>query len=134
MNSDAFKRREILETLGNPGGNDDYVIGLRGHLRFDREDEDTTVVLRYIPDQLILKPGSLETYLLAIESMDWDSLEQIAVTIAKDIANQLVTRWVQATLRCEPAATERIGSHDVSVEDRQPGWRNDDLLWRLPPI
>ncbi len=122
----AFQRREILDSLGNPGGKDDYVIGLRGRMRTDREGAEATVVIRYIPDKLILKPESLQTYLDALEAMEWDSLERIAVTIAKDIGNQLVTRWVQATLR--------IGSHDVSVEDRQPGWRNDDLLWRLPPI
>lgn len=130
----AFKRREILESLANPGGKDDYVIGLRGRMRTGREGEEATVVIRYIPDRLILKPESLESYLRAVEAMDWDSLERIAVTITKDIGNQLVTRWVQATLRCEPTSTQRIGSHDVSVEDRQPDWRNDDLLWRLPPI
>ena len=69
-----------------------------------------------------------------LEALTWNTLKEVAVAAAKNISNELLTRWAQANLRTGDPENDQALTHDVTIEDRQPGWRNDDLLYRLTPI
>jgi 7-cyano-7-deazaguanine reductase len=125
---DAIQRRELLKPSANPGGARDYMITLRvGQLHI--RPDGASVVLRYVPDRLILEPPDFEAYTLEIGKLEWDSVEAVAVAILDDIANQLVPRWAQVTLRAKGPS-----GHEIAIEESQPGWRNEDLIYRLPPV
>jgi 7-cyano-7-deazaguanine reductase len=125
---DAIRRRELLKPVTNPGGARDYVITLWAE-RLLLAPAGTTAVLRYVPDRLILEPANFETYALEIGKITWESLEAVAVAILDDIANELVPRWAQVTLRAKSP-----NGHEIAIEESQPGWRNEDLIYRLPPV
>ncbi len=122
------KRRNFLLTRNNPDIRLDYVSSVEGKLPVSLADVRASVLLRYIPDRLILEPSSFSRYLEAIETLSWGSLEEVAVTILNDISNQVVARWTQVSIS-ETKAGAII--HTVLVEDRQPKWKNQDLLSRL---
>ena len=127
---DAIQRRELLRPTANPGSGRDYVITLRGKLLNTRPPLTATVVLRYVPDRQILEPANFESYLEEIAKLEWLSLEAIANAILIDTGNELAARWTQVTLRDELGAR----NHEIAMEDHQPGWFNEDLLYRLPPV
>jgi hypothetical protein len=131
---DITARRETLRPIANPGGGRDYVITLRGTLGRSHDAGAICIILRYVPDRIILEPENFSEYLDYIDSLNWETLEAITVAIVDDIGNQLVTRWAQVTLRHTTGNTQTTTDHDIIVEDIQPGWRNDDLLYRLPPV
>lgn len=131
---DVFKRRAVLKGLDNPGGRADYVTGIQGRLVLAGFDHPISVAIRYVPDRYVVTPESFEAYLKTLEALRWDSLEEVAVAVAKDISNELLTRWTQANLRSGDPDSDQGLTHDVTIEDRQPGWRNDDLLYRLTPV
>jgi hypothetical protein len=131
---DITARRETLHPISNPGGGRDYVITLRATIGRSRDENNTIdIILRYVPDRMILQPENFREYLDYINSLEWKTLEATAVAILDDIGNELVTRWAQVTLR-HANNTQTAAEHDIIVEDIQPGWRNDDLLYRLPPV
>jgi 7-cyano-7-deazaguanine reductase len=130
---DAIQRREILQPVVNPGGGRDYVVTLREPLVLEGQGGLMQVTLRYVPDRQLLEPANFTTYLGRLAPVPWDTLEAAAVAILDDIANELVPRWAQVTLR-GTAPGEAPSSHEISLEESQPGWRNDDLLYRLPPV
>jgi len=130
---DAIQRREILQPVANPGGGRDYVVTLREQLVLEDKGGAMQVTLRYVPDRHLLEPGNFTTYLARLAPIPWDTLEAAAVAILDDVGNELVPRWAQVTLRGgQPGAAP--SSHEISLEESQPGWRNDDLLYRLPPV
>lgn len=127
---DPCERRELLRTRANPGGGRDYVITLSGTLKPDGMEAALDVVARYVPDRLIVEPADFETYLRTIQSLRWETLEAVAVAVIDDMSDRLVARWVQVTIR----GGSQNGRHDIAIEDHQPGWHNEDLLYRLPPV
>ena len=130
---DAIQRREILQPVANPGGGRDYVVTLRERLVLENQGGAMQVTLRYVPDRQLLEPANFTTYLAGLAPIPWETLEAAAVAILDDVANELVPRWAQVTLR-GTAPGEAPSSHEISLEESQPGWRNDDLLYRLPPV
>jgi NADPH-dependent 7-cyano-7-deazaguanine reductase QueF len=119
---DAIIRREHLETAENLNAKVDYVVILSGTIC-----EARRVDIRYIPDMAILKPESLSTYLVALETMNWENLEALGLTILNDLNNELVPRWVQVMV----SGTSAGLAHRVTLEDRQPRWDNPALLSRM---
>ncbi|MBT6607847.1 MAG: hypothetical protein HOB37_05200 [Rhodospirillaceae bacterium] len=131
---DVFKRRAVLKGLDTPGGGADYVTGIQGQLTLTGFDHPVSIAIRYVPDRYVVTPESFQAYLETLEALTWNTLEEVAVAAAKDISNELLTRWAQANLRTGDPENDQALTHDVTIEDRQPGWRNDDLLYRLTPI
>ena len=64
----------------------------------------------------------------------WETVEEVAVTLLSDLRNELVARWLQVTVKMELPSLERVGRQGITMEDRQPNWSNDALLDRLPPV
>ncbi|MEK9751728.1 MAG: hypothetical protein VW338_00750 [Rhodospirillaceae bacterium] len=126
---DAIQRREILEPTANPGSAGDYVITLRASIARAEGTAAASVVLRYVPERQILTPANFERYIGEVGRLAWESLEAVAVAILDDVANELVPRWAQVTLRDGGAMGQ-----EIAIEESQPGWRNEDLIYRLPPV
>ena len=131
---DVFARRAVLQGLDNPGGRNDYVTGLQGRMTPIHYDGELNVFIRYVPDRMVVTPESFEAYLGTVEKLEWSSLEDMANAMVKDVSNEMLTRWTQVVLKAAHPELAHIANHEVNVEDRQPGWRNDDLIFRLAPL
>jgi NADPH-dependent 7-cyano-7-deazaguanine reductase QueF len=85
---------------------------------------ESGVRIRYVPDRLVLTRESFMAYLRARHREMREILpEAFAVSVAEDIANEIVPKWLQVTF-----AAEGLLRHAVTVEDRQPGWDHPTLL------
>lgn len=122
---DAIVRRGHLTTAANPNSRTDYIVALSGKI-----GALYTVDIRYIPDEAILIPDSLATYLGTLATVQWPHLEALAASIVSDVNNELVPRWVQITVSGISAGM----SHRVTLEDRQPRWDNPVLLSRIASV
>jgi len=131
---DLTSRRTLIQVTSNPNLNLDYVTGFEGRIGAPAYENPVEIVLRYVPDRLILEVVSFETYLKTIEQNSWDSLEEMAVTVLDDIRNELVARWVQVIVKTRPHAHAHLQRHTITLEDYQPNWDNEELLSHLPLI
>jgi len=127
----ALDRRSLLVADANPNVRLDYLAVLEGRLSAPAPGGPVAVSLRYVPDKLVLGPTAFARYLDALGAGPWETLEQLAVTLLDDIANEIIARWTQVILRVPGDAPAGSGGHAVVVEDRQPAWDNPDLLSRL---
>ncbi|MBL4748839.1 MAG: hypothetical protein JKY17_08880 [Magnetovibrio sp.] len=125
-------RRALLNSKDNPGRKLDYVITLAGNL--PTCNQARKIVLRYIPDREILDAEAFGHYLQAVEKTQWDTPEDLAVTLLTDVNNEIVARWVQVSLSAPKNQDGIVSTHGVVLEDRQPGWDNRTLLGRLDRI
>lgn len=112
------ERREILETRPNPNTGLDYLVAVDTAVSPNR-----VIRLRYVPDKLLLRPHTFETYLSAITATDDIPSEELALAIIEDINNEVVPRWVQVQV-------ENGGVYRVLIEDRQPNWDNPQIIAR----
>lgn len=126
---DTVHRREKLTTEENPDSRIDYVSTLEGALAWDAGN--ARIVIRYVPDRIILRPDGIGTYMEALTQIDWKNLEALATAILDDINNEVVARWVQVTVFEDAPDQDKVDAHSVMLEDRQPKWENDALLSRL---
>jgi len=131
---DVTSRRNLIRVSSNPNPNLDYVSGFEGRIGAPALENLADIILRYVPDRLIMEAASFDTYLNAVEQCSWHSLEEIAVAILDDIRNQLIARWVQVIVRYQPLGLSHLHHHAVTLEDYQPNWDNEDLLSHLPLI
>lgn len=131
---DVFDRRALLKGKINPDSRADYVATLHGLCVPQKMDVSVAVIVRYVPGRLVLSPDSLAAYLETLAGLDWPTLEDLATAIVKDVSNEMLTRWAQVNVKSEQTGLGHVSAHEVTVEDRQPGWRNDDLIYRLPPV
>lgn len=116
-----------LEGRRNPRGDLDYVVAIesaapRAHCR---------VVLRYVPDKLLVDSRSLTDYLNALAPLDEPAPERLAFALLDDINNEIVPRWLQIAVFAE---TDDMPAQTVIVVDRQPNWDNPAILSALPPL
>jgi len=127
------RRRAALSLTDNPLPELDYVVTLdariSGLVVNTEEGGDAGLMIRYVPDGLIMEKSSLSTYLDIVDDADWTSLEEVAVVILDDLNNELVPRWVHVGVT--GMQDHNGGQHNVIVEDRQPNWDNPGLLSRL---
>ncbi len=131
---DILERRSLLTGIPNPNSNLDYVTGFEGQINAATNQTPTLVFVRYVPDRLILVPKEFDLYLCAVEQVNWNTLEDIAVTVLDDVRNELVTRWVQVEVKSAPTDLPHLHRRTISLQDRQPNWENDDLLAQLSLI
>jgi hypothetical protein len=125
-------RRRHLKTRPNPDARLDYVAGLAGAVQAFGHGKPTRVVIHYVPDRAIVEPAAFGRYLEALAAAEWGSLEELATAILGDFADALVARWTRVAATSPEGAYPGVGSHQVTIEDRQPGWDNPGLLSRLP--
>ena len=125
------ERRRLLASEPNPGAQLDYLVILDAELG-SIGAVDVHVRIAYVPDRDIVQPGALEAYLALTSKQPWLSLEALALAVLDDINNEIVPRWIMVQLK----GGRRVGEpqrikHGVTVEDRQPGWANAELLAQL---
>ncbi len=129
---DPISRREQLKTSNNPQTRIDYVVTLGGELVHDEDHQAPSQVrIRYIPDNLILMPESLNLYLERLSEEKWASLEAVATALVDDFNNEVIPRWVQVQLEITQHPEAPTHFHSVTLEDKQPKWDNQPLLARL---
>ena len=125
------EKRALLETHANPDSALDYVSGLHGTLQAFGLGKPTLLSIHYVPDRMIIDPAAFGRYLEALSALEWDSLEQLATEVLGDFNDHLIGRWVRVVVTAPEGAYPGVGSHEVLIEDRQPGWDNPSLLSRL---
>ena len=130
---DLNERRALLTVANNIDRKLDYLVTLSGHLPGGGGARQL-VNVRYVPDKLILESRSFGTYLEALAEMQWESPENLAVTVITDLNNEVVTRWIQVAVNVPELQHHAVDTHGVVIEDRQPGWDNPALLGRLQRI
>lgn len=128
---DIDERRALLTTSPNPDETLDYITGLQGALQIFNHGKPAHLAIRYVPDRLIVNPEAFGQYLAALSGQEWQTLEQLVTTVLSDLSNQLVARWFRVAVTTPEGAYPGLGTHEVLVEDRQPGWDNPSLLSRV---
>lgn len=130
MYSATQDRRLLLRTVPNPDHGSDYVV------RFEIETTPSfslgplKIVVRYVPDKLLLEPASLSDYVHALTQPRWTSLESVVLAMRDDFGNEVIPRWIEIVVSPSESSLD-IARHSVLVEDRQPQWDNRNLLARL---
>lgn len=125
---DLRTRRSILSSQENPDQRLDYVVSLKATIETSLSGSPVEACLRYVPDRVVLKPESLDDYLTQVGAVQWSSPEEFAVTVLNDINDELVARWIEVSLKISSGDI----SHDVVLEEQQPHWEKQDILFRLP--
>jgi NADPH-dependent 7-cyano-7-deazaguanine reductase QueF len=120
-------RRSVLTSSVNPNKALDYITVLSGHFVAEPDKVIHDVRLRYVPGSFILHPQSWQDYLKALCTVTWDSMEHTAVTMVGDTNDHLVPRWIEISLTSNRAGSDM----QVIVDDREPGWHNENILARL---
>ena len=128
---DRIERRGILQTRPSPDPRLDCVSTLEGQVTPTGGGRRATVNLRYVADRQVIDPLSFGDYLKALNGLEWESLEEVALCVLDDVNNEAVARWAQVTIIDPGDDSGDIGAHGVMVEDRQPKWDNPALLSRL---
>ena len=115
---DAITFRALLKTRPNPITRLDYLTSLK-------KTVTTTLMvsLTYVPDKLLLRPESFDTYLEVSAPRILEPYELYAHSFAEDVNNEVVPRWLRIEIIMENASTRRI-----VVTDNQPKWSNPALL------
>ncbi len=120
------ERREILATRPNPNTGLDYLVAID-----TAASSSHGIRLRYVPDKLLLRPETFETYLAAVTATDELPAEELALAIIEDINNEVVPRWVQVQIENSATGPEPAsGAYRVLIEDRQPNWDNPQIIAR----
>lgn len=132
--TDLPARRQLITTMANPDSKIDYVSTLEADLA-GPDGERARVVVRYVPDRWVLEETGLSRYLEVVGDLAPANLETAATTLVADLADQLVPRWIQVFVQqTAPGSATAPGRHEVLVEERQPKWKNEELLGRLAPL
>ena len=128
---DLRERRDLITTEPNPEKHLDYVVDLKGCVTYPGDQGVSQIEVRYIPDRLILRSGTFDTYLKTLGTIKWSSVEELAATILNDLSNELVCRWVQVIVSAADDEHASVDRHSVLIEDQQPGWSNPRLIDHL---
>lgn len=127
-------RHQLLVTVANPARRLDYLVTINRQLALRSPARSIRLVIRYVPDMLILDQPSIPGYMRELEETAWVNLETLARSVLDDFSNELVSRWIEVSLfenGCEMAGTGF--DYGITMEDRQPSWSNPQLLGRLKP-
>ena len=127
-------RRRHLAVRANPSPGIDYVISYEGRLESTSPVGEAALELRYVPDRLVLEEHAFADYLIVLSGEDYGTLEEAAAILLDDLNNELVARWLHLSLSVETSKLGTVRSHHVALEDRQPGWKNGELMERLRPF
>ncbi len=122
--------RSLLQTLASPQSAPDYLVRLEGNAGW----KSVRLVVRYIPDRLIIQEKAWEEYVTMLGSVAWETVEELVLHILNDLNNEIVPRWVQvagAVRIFSESSEDEASYHRVLVEDHQPTWGNVALIDRL---
>ena len=125
--NDSRDRRALLPTRQNEHTSLDFVVSVEFSLALPVARGEGRLMVRYVPDRLLLSTEDLAPWLTRIEAAEPHEIEQSAVMVLDDLNSELVPRWIQVLVR-----THEEG--EVLVEDRQPDWDNASLLAGLKPL
>ncbi len=130
---DLIKRRATLSVTQNPDRKLDYIVTLDAHPP-DCGGKTCHMTLRYVPDRYVLDAAAFGDYLNAAAGVVWNTPEDLAVTVLGDVNDRIIPRWVHVSFSITQGRDCCVDTHTIVIEDRQPGWDNENLLQRLARI
>lgn len=71
------------------------------------------IMLRFIPDKLIIDHNSAQKYLNLQLEKKWPTPEEMILKIIEDMNNVLIPKWIEVTFKS--------GQVTVTIEDKQLG-------------
>lgn len=114
--SDAA-RRALLATAANPRPTADYLVML------EAQTTRLKLILRYVPDRVVLLPEGLQDYANAVPEVGAAPLEAWTMSLLDDLDDVLLARYLEVTVQRD--------NQRVLSSLRQPRWDNPALLARL---
>ncbi|MBT3906662.1 MAG: hypothetical protein HOB79_16000 [Rhodospirillaceae bacterium] len=117
---DTHERRQLLAAIPGPDTEHEILVRMEQAVSFEGDQNSTQIRIMYIPDRLLLPDESLRAYFNVVSTLDYGSLETLAVKLLDDFNNEIVPRWVQIDITTTGA--------QITATDRQPGWDNPNLL------
>ena len=125
-------RRARLQVHPNPDIALDYIVSVSGQIPPSDGLGPIGAKVRYVPDRLILDPAAFATYLARLADEAAATLEEMAILLLQDLANELVPRWLEIQVTLEPDAGAEPGRQQaVLLQEQQPRWDNPNLLARI---
>ena len=128
-------RRQRLKTLSNPDESIDYLVTLQTNtkrpfwkIEKTLEVNSVIIVLRYVPDQLILEESSLNLYFQNLRNENATSSQQVGLMMLEDLNNELVPRWLHLTIITNLHINGLNHHNKVCFQDQQPNWNNIALF------
>lgn len=126
----TISSKNILSSIPNPYRNKIYTVSIIQEITLN--GQTYLFGLRYVPDKLLLDHESLSSYLKQILAGSSKKAEVLAHDILEDVMDQIIPKWVEVNLSHKE---NKFGQNIlINMEDRQPGWKNDALLKRLPAL
>ncbi|MEM6902061.1 MAG: hypothetical protein AAF556_02320 [Pseudomonadota bacterium] len=126
-------RRSLVKCRPSPATGHDYLVDLKIKLQAQDRSSPYHLTIRYVPDRELIDDGQMREYWRFIEAAKWPSLAAIAITVLEDLNNEVIPRWLQVQLR-DPLTSDYQEGSMVTIEDRQPGWHNQQMLARISPV
>lgn len=126
----TISSKEALTSFPNPYRNKTYTVSITQEITL--KNQSFSFGLRYVPDKLLLNHEGLVGYLEQVLTHNDKKAEIMAHDILEDVMDQVVPKWIEVNFSHEE---NKFGQNVlITIEDRQPGWEDDDLLKRLPPL
>ncbi|PCI49602.1 MAG: hypothetical protein COB49_04835 [Alphaproteobacteria bacterium] len=126
----TISSKEALSSLPNPYRNKTYTVSITQEIT--PGEQIFLFGLRYVPDKLLLDHDGLSEYLEQILTCRSAKTEILIHDILEDIMDQIIPKWIEVYLSQKQ---NKFGQNLlITVEDRQPGWKDDLMLSRLPAI
>lgn len=132
---DATTRRKLVHTKPNPHPQRDIVTEFHTQLTLPR-GKRIGIHVRYVPDKNLLVTDDYGQYLSMFETIEMVDVfsEELAGILVDDLNSEVVPRWVQVRLDVTYAGGINAMQKSVILEDRQPGWDNNNILLRIAKI
>ncbi len=121
--------KNTLISSFNPYRHKRYCITISQEISLN--GQDFALILRYIPDRMLLEHESVAAYLKNSIAPRQDQIETLVHDILEDIMNLIIPRWLEVNLKqISNKAGHRIS---ITIEESQPNWDDNGFLGRLPP-
>ncbi len=128
---DLETRRALLKTEPNPNPGLEYLVEHDKTITVTcgKEKQKVHILLRYIPEQLVLCRYTYMDYLKQFEDSKntLKNMESLINIILEDVTNEVIPYWMEVIAHYD----DDFGQHRILMEDEQPGWHNKDLIARL---
>ncbi|MBV6632142.1 MAG: hypothetical protein KI792_03805 [Alphaproteobacteria bacterium] len=134
LNSETVRsRRALINCRTSPATGHDYLVDLKVKLQAHDRSSPYHLTIRYVPDRDLLDDQEMREYWRFIEAAEWPSLPALAISVLEDLNNEMIPRWLQVQLR-DPLTSDYQEGSMVTIEDKQPGWHNQQMLARISPV
>lgn len=132
---DTVARRKLIKSKPYANPQREVVTEFRCQLNLPR-GKRIAMHVRYVPDKLLLVTDEYAQYLSSFETVEYSDVfsEELAALLVDDINSEISPRWVHVHMDITYAGGVNGMQKSVTLEDRQPGWDNAQILYRIAKI